>query len=305
MAKKRVATGLLRALDQHSDIVLEELARGGADTGADYFAEEDTTIAVSEPIRSCPQGRSGELYGEIWAGFRERFKTLLRYPSPDHGALRTLRCFLPFCVPATSEELSASLKQVKANITWLKEVSSKTSIVNVRIHGLLKVFSSSLEAQFPSKQELSGLEYWELLAAVAISKVVPPIEDKFDLDLYISDYERRFRGAEFLARKGQITVKEITDTLADMSGPDLAAVIDYLFESDSEEIDLGKEALTRGEIVTTQQAAEELEVTDSRVKQFAQEGRIGTKLGRAFLFSLKELDLFDTVERPSGRQKEE
>lgn len=55
---------------------------------------------------------------------------------------------------------------------------------------------------------------------------------------------------------------------------------------------------------TTAEAAEELEVSPGRVRQFEVEGRLKShKIGNALLFDIKEVKEFKRLDRPSGRPK--
>jgi len=57
------------------------------------------------------------------------------------------------------------------------------------------------------------------------------------------------------------------------------------------------------ELLNTRKAAQRLRVSVSRVKQFAQEGRIGRKHGsRDWLFTPEELARFAKTPRPRGRR---
>jgi len=49
------------------------------------------------------------------------------------------------------------------------------------------------------------------------------------------------------------------------------------------------------------QAAKELELSPSRVRQFCQQGRIGTPYGWQYLITREELETFKEIERPPGR----
>jgi excisionase family DNA binding protein len=53
--------------------------------------------------------------------------------------------------------------------------------------------------------------------------------------------------------------------------------------------------------LTIQQAAERLELSESRVRKLAQDGRLGRKVGRDWLFSEEELTAFLATPRPAGR----
>lgn len=53
--------------------------------------------------------------------------------------------------------------------------------------------------------------------------------------------------------------------------------------------------------LTTDQAAERLGLTPGRVRQLAKSGRIGSKIGRDYLFTSDELDAFAAEDRPAGR----
>ena len=53
--------------------------------------------------------------------------------------------------------------------------------------------------------------------------------------------------------------------------------------------------------LTTDEAAERLGLSAVRIRQLANDGRIGTKIGRDWLFTAEELDAFATQERGPGR----
>jgi excisionase family DNA binding protein len=55
------------------------------------------------------------------------------------------------------------------------------------------------------------------------------------------------------------------------------------------------------ELLTVKQAAKELGLSPGRVRQFCQQGRIGTLYGWQWLISREELDKFKEIERPAGR----
>lgn len=60
---------------------------------------------------------------------------------------------------------------------------------------------------------------------------------------------------------------------------------------------------TEVEILTTEQAAEIIGVSEIRVRQFCQEGRLGKKFGDRWVITAKEAREFSGKQRPSGRPK--
>ena len=68
-----------------------------------------------------------------------------------------------------------------------------------------------------------------------------------------------------------------------------------------DQIDLVREALLEGEAVGISEAAEILSLSTDRVRDLAQAGRIGVKVGRNYIFTLKELAKFEQLDRPAGK----
>jgi len=57
------------------------------------------------------------------------------------------------------------------------------------------------------------------------------------------------------------------------------------------------------QLLTVEEAAEALNLSPQRVRQFCAEGRIGTKIGWQWLITPEEVRLFGQLDRPAGRRK--
>lgn len=53
---------------------------------------------------------------------------------------------------------------------------------------------------------------------------------------------------------------------------------------------------------TTAEAAEYLDLTQDRVQQFCQQGRLGRKIGRNWSITGSQLKTFAALDRPAGRR---
>lgn len=58
--------------------------------------------------------------------------------------------------------------------------------------------------------------------------------------------------------------------------------------------------MTSPKLLSVNDAAEKLQLSSVRVRQFCQEGRLGRKIGNIWVIDEKELDKFSTVKRPHG-----
>lgn len=57
--------------------------------------------------------------------------------------------------------------------------------------------------------------------------------------------------------------------------------------------------------LTTSQVANELGITETTVRRYCNEGRMGTKIGRQWLITRDELDRFKKSRREPGRPKKQ
>ncbi|HSH02993.1 MAG TPA: helix-turn-helix domain-containing protein [Anaerolineae bacterium] len=55
------------------------------------------------------------------------------------------------------------------------------------------------------------------------------------------------------------------------------------------------------DMLTVKQAAKELSIAETTLRFYCQEGRIGTKVGRQWVITRKELERFQSKPRPVGR----
>ena len=60
-----------------------------------------------------------------------------------------------------------------------------------------------------------------------------------------------------------------------------------------------------GELMNVKAVAKELRISEVRVRQLCQEGRIGSKVGRDWVITREELEAFKETPRPTGRPKSE
>jgi len=57
------------------------------------------------------------------------------------------------------------------------------------------------------------------------------------------------------------------------------------------------------DILSPEQAAQELGITAGTVRQYCDQGRLGRKWGRVWLITREELDQFKAKRRPAGRPR--
>jgi excisionase family DNA binding protein len=54
-------------------------------------------------------------------------------------------------------------------------------------------------------------------------------------------------------------------------------------------------------LLTTAEAADRLGISEVRIRQLCQDGRLGRKIGRDWLFTAEEVESFRRQSRPTGR----
>lgn len=120
-----------------------------------------------------------------------------------------------------------------------------------------------------------------------------------------TEYDARGTLDELTNHQPSKKAKKIVETIADLDGPDLAAVAKTLFSVESTEIDLAKEALSSfsDDYLTAASAAELLGVNRKTIYRYAEKGDIGRWVDGQHLFTRQEIEAQRDKVQPVGRPK--